>query len=174
MDATALSRLRDGDEAAFVRLLELFERPISRYLLSLTGDRMLAEDLVQETFLRVYLHTKELRDDAALKPWIYRIATNQAMTALRRRSRFRWLPLTTVKAAPGFEEEIIEQQWLRAALDRLPSDHVACLLLTRVEGMKSHEAAAVLGISPEAVRKRLSRVVEALRAELGGDDSHAV
>lgn len=174
MDAALLERLRDGEELAFARLLELYEAPIGRYLLSLTGERMLAEDLVQETFLRAYLHVGDLRDDTALKPWLYRIATNLAMTALRRRSRFGWLPLTAVKAVKSFEDDVVQQQWLRAALDKLPSDHVACLLLTRVEGLKSHEAAAVLGISPEAVRKRLSRVVDTLRVELGGGDGHAL
>lgn len=174
MDAVVVARLRTGDEAAFAQLLTAYERPLGRYLQALTHDRSLSEDLLQETFLRAFLHLSNLQSAEAIRPWLYRIATNLAMTALKRRSRFRWLPLLPDLTAPGFEDDLAEADRVQRALARLPMDYRTCLLLTRVEGLKSYEAASVLGISPEAVRKRLSRGQDLLRDALKEVDGDAV
>lgn len=150
-------------------LMETYETRLGRYLQSLTGSREMAQDLVQETFLRAYLHLSSLRDDGAVKPWLYRIATNLAMTALKRRNRFRWLPLSWLSPTPGFEADLVERDRVQSAIRRIPAEYSSCMLLTRVEGLKSHEAAAVLGISADLVRKRVQRAQEMLRKELGGD-----
>lgn len=160
-----------GDVVTLTRMMETYEAPLGRYLRSLTGSWELSQDLVQETFLQAYLHLSSLRDEGAVKPWLYRIATNLAMTALKRRNRFRWLPLTWLKPSPGFEAEQVERDRVQTAIGRLPAEFATCLLLTRVEGLKSHEAAGVLGISAELVRKRVQRAQELLRRELGGDGS---
>lgn len=172
MDTAVVARLRTGDEAAFALLLATYERPLGRYLQALTRERPLTEDLVQETFLRAFLHLNSLQSDEAIRPWLYRIATNLALTALKRRSRFRWLPLLPGLTAPGFEDDLAETDRVQRALARVPLEYRTCLLLTRVEGLKSHEAASVLGLTPEAVRKRISRGQEMLREalrEVGGD-----
>lgn len=156
-------------EDALTVLMETYEARLGRYLQSLTGSRELAQDLVQETFLRAYLNLSSLRDEGAVKPWLYRIATNLAMTALKKRSRFRWLPLSWLKPSPGFEEDLVQRDRLQGALRNLSVEFSSCLLLTRVEGLKSHEVAAVLGISADLVRKRVQRAQEMLRKELGGD-----
>lgn len=169
MQAAIVSNRTAGDEALLTLLMETYESPLGRYLQSLTGNREMAQDLVQETFLRAYLHLPSLRDEGAVKPWLYRIATNLAMTALRRRSRFRWLPLSWLNPLPGFEEDLAERDRVQTAIRKLPAEFSACLLLTRVEGLRSHEAGAALGISADLVRKRVQRAQEMLRKELGGD-----
>ncbi len=175
MDAAIVTRLRESDEAAFEMLLHQYEAPLGRYLQSLTRSRHLAQDLLQETFLRAYTHMADLRDDAAIRPWLYRIATNLAMTALKRRHRFQWLPwLSSAEPTTRFEDDLAERDAVQRAIARLPADYSSCLLLTRVEGLKSHEAAAVLGISAELVRKRVSRALEMLRKELGKEDGDAL
>lgn len=175
MDAAIVARLRQSDEAAFALLLQHYEAPLGRYLQSLTRSRDLAQDLVQETFLRAYTHLEDLRDDTAIRPWLYRIATNLAMTALKRRSRFQWLPWVAVaEPTTRFEDDLAERDAVQQAIAQLPVEYSSCLLLTRVEGLKSYEAAAVLGISAELVRKRVSRALELLRRELGEEDGHAV
>lgn len=121
------------------------------------------------------MHLADLREDAAVKPWLYRIATNLAMTALKRRSRFQWLPwFQAAEPETRFEDDLAERDAVHRAIAALPLEYGSPLLLTRVEGLKSYEAAAVLGISPELVRKRVSRALEMLRKELGEEDGHAV
>lgn len=175
MDAAIVARLRQSDEAAFALLLQHYEAPLGRYLQSLTRNRELTRDLLQETFLRAYTHLTDLRDDTAIRPWLYRIATNLAMTALKRRQRFPWLPwFPAAERTAGFEDDLAERDAVQRAIARLPVEYAGPLLLTRVEGLKSHEAASVLGISAELVRKRVSRALEMLRKELGEEDGRAV
>src|SRR4051794_14390488 len=83
-----------GDDVAFEHLFALYHSPLTSYLTRLTGDRALADDLTQETFLRAYRAL--LGADAGvrlqLRPWLYRIATNLARSHQRRARVLRWLP----------------------------------------------------------------------------------
>jgi RNA polymerase sigma-70 factor (ECF subfamily) len=157
--ARLLERSRGGDVAAFTALVEHFQGPLSRYLLHLVGDRDLAADLTQDTLIELYesLGRVEVR---AVQAWLYRAATNNALSALRRRRRFRWLPFDWLRdqaAAAAPEGETVERQAVRAALLTLPSDQATCLLLHESAGLSCAEIATQQAISLDAAKQRLAR-----------------
>lgn len=130
------------------------------------GSASLAEDLTQETFLKAYAAILRTDSELALRPWLYRIATNEAKMYFRRQRLIRFLPFLGGRqepAGPSAAEGLDEREQVRQALSRLPEEYSAPLLLYLVEGFKHHEVGAILGISPEAARKRVARGSEMFR-----------
>lgn len=172
-ELTLVARLRAGDTAAFDLVYERFNAPLFNFLARLSRRRDVAEDLVEETWLRFLRKSASLRGDTRLGPWLFTVARNLYVSY--RRSRLTedsqtsgWIglwPLGSPQPSP-FESAAASEaeRRLEAALATLP---VACreaLLLVGVEGMRPAEAAAVCGVTPEAMRQRLSRA-RALLAE---------
>src|SRR6188768_1235005 len=90
-----VERARAGDQAAFAQLFERYHAPILNYLHRMVGDRALAEDLTQDTFIKAYNALSRTKPDLAFKAWLYRIATNTAISHLRRGKIIKWLPFIT-------------------------------------------------------------------------------
>src|SRR5438105_6476849 len=84
-DVSVVERLRAGDAQAFRALIERLQQPITGYLHRLVGDREVALDLAQDTFLQVYKEIGKTSDELALDAWIYRIATNFGLRYLKRK-----------------------------------------------------------------------------------------
>jgi RNA polymerase sigma-70 factor (ECF subfamily) len=172
-DALLVARIRSGDEAAFEALVLRYQAPLFSYLRGFVGDVEQARDLVQDTFLRAYRSFGSLDDPALLRSWLYRIAHNQACSLLRRRRLISWLPLTYDRhsndAAP--DRSAIETIRVAEALERLPIDQRAPLLLHLVAGFAYAEVAAMLQISEGAVRMRISRARVAFRAAYGAEEN---
>lgn len=180
---TALIELvRGGDHDAFAALMALYERQVRTYMAQLTGDGEQARDLAQEVFLRVWDHIGTLRDPASFRPWLFRLATNAARSALRRRRLLAWISLDRpprhhddqagdqhgerlLGPAPesGFDERLAESQALGGALRRVPLEYRACLLLHAGLGFSVAEVAHQLDLTPGAVRMRLHRGLALLR-----------
>lgn len=161
-----ISSIRAGDENAFTVVVECYQGRIARYLRRLVGNRTLAEDLTQETFVSAYFAIRKTESHLALGPWLYRIATNHANMHFRRQKILRFLPFLAehhAGAAPAADARLGEQDLVRRALARLPHDYATPLLLHMVEGFKHHEVGAILGISAEAARKRVARGSEMFR-----------
>lgn len=159
--------IRAGNESAFAAIVDRYQARIARYLRRLVGDRVLAEDLTQETFLSAYTAITKSSADLALSPWLYRIATNHANMHFRRKRLIRFLPFLESRhgsAAPPADEHLGEQDQVRRALARLPPHYAICLVLHIVEGFKHQEVGAIVGISAEAARKRVARGCEMFRA----------
>lgn len=170
-----VARLRAGDAAAFDLVYERFNAPLFSFLARLSRRRDVAEDLVEETWLRLVHRSAALQDDTRLGPWLFTVARNLYVSF--RRSRlvedshaggliglwpFGSPPASPLESLTSSEAE----QRIEAALGTLP---VACreaLLLVGVEGMRPAEAAVVCGITPEAMRQRLSRARALLAARL--------
>ncbi len=175
-----IAAVRAGDENAFTSVVERYQAPIARYLRRLVGERGLAEDLTQETFVKAYLAIRRTDSELALRPWLYQIATNEAKMLFRRRKLIRFLPFLAERhdaAVPPANEALGEQDLVRRVLAGLPEETASALLLYLVEGFKHHEVAAILGISPEAARKRVARGSEQFRkrySELEGGERHEV
>ena len=160
-----LVRLRAGDADAFDNVYGEFHGPLFNFLARLTGRRDLAEDLVEETWLRLVARAAMLRDDTRLKPWLYTVARNLYVSYRRSQqvedthasSLIGLWPCGSVEPSP-FEAAAATETGRRveAALAALPVDSREALLLA-VEGMSPSEAAEVCGISSVAMRKRLSR-----------------
>src|SRR5436305_32264 len=172
IDELLVARARRGDAAAFGEIFERYHHRIVNYLYGLVHDRELAADLAQDSFLKAYRALPRMGDDLRLAPWLYRIAGNTAFSALRRRRLIRWLPLLN----DGIETadaggEIVEAEAVQRALAQLPAKYAAPLLLHSHEGRSCGEIAAILDISPGAVKTRLFRAREAFRAVYGEEAS---
>jgi RNA polymerase sigma-70 factor (ECF subfamily) len=168
-DLELVRALRALDPGAFEEMYRLYRDRIWRFLVRLSGSASLAEDLFQETWLDAARHAHQLREDTAPLRWLYTIARNKHRNARRgfvMDSRRRVaLHVAPRDEAPRPDEAAVsrdEAERVRAALDRLPEAYREVLALCACEGLDSANAAEVLDITPEAVRKRLSRA----RAEL--------
>jgi RNA polymerase sigma factor (sigma-70 family) len=160
-----VARLRDGDTSAFDVVHEQYNRPLFNFLARLARRRDIAEDLLEETWLRLVSRAPALRTDTSLGPWLFTVARNLYLSY--RRSR-----LVEDSHAPGFiglwpvgvpgrsPFEIAAatetERRIESALAALPVTYRDAVLLA-VEGLSSAEAAQVCGISPEAMRQRLRR-----------------
>lgn len=151
-------------------MTDLFERyhvELFAYLLRLVNDREMAQDLVQETFLNAWRARR--RSGAIQNPraWLYRIATNLALNAVKRRRRFAWLPWFAVKETlpthQATADECGTRDAVETALRALPVTYRAPLLLYAQYGFSVAEVAETLGISAGAVKTRLYRARELFR-----------
>ncbi|MFN8478622.1 MAG: RNA polymerase sigma factor [Kouleothrix sp.] len=165
-DALLVVRLRAGDVDAFELLVERYQLPLFRFLRGLVGSPEQAEDLLQETFLRAFRAIGSLDDPGLLRGWLYRIAHNLALSALRRRRLISWLPLQPGRllGVVSHDRTAIEAAEVNAALACVPLDQRAPLLLHLVAGFSYAEVAVLLGVSEGTVRMRISRGRAAFRA----------
>lgn len=147
-------------------LITTHRRPIERHLRRRVGDPSLAEDLAQEVFLRAWLHAPADLSELRLRAWLYRVATNVAIDALRARAG---RPLADGalldqldQAAVGGGEDQDERLAIEAALAQLPARERALVTL-QFAGFGPTDAARLLQTTPEAARKRLTRARERFR-----------
>ena len=166
-----VARLKAGDPAAFEAIYEAFRARLFSFLARLSRRRDVAEDLLEETWLRLVTRAPELTDDTRLGPWLFTVARNLFASWCRHRAvdesrildfALSW-PRALLRESP-FESTARgeTERRLEAALARLPTRDREVLLLVAGEELSPAEAAAVLGLSPEALRKRLQRARERL------------
>lgn len=153
-------------------LFEQFHAPVFAYLYRLVGDREWAHDLTQDTFLRLFRGRHRLPQVTNRRAWLYRIATNVALNALKRDRRFAWIPWQntddTCVAAPDPTEPSDKRLAVEQALTHLPLHYRAPLLLHSHYGFSVREVAETLSISQGAVKARLYRAREMFRKVYGG------
>ena len=163
MEAVSIiAMMRAGSVDAFAEIVEHYQVPIIRYLYRLTGDYETAQDLAQETFIQAYNGILKTNSELRLKAWLYRIATNNAWQYHRRRRLLSFIPFDGLQksSAPKVENQSDstgEEMAIQETLRKVPAEQRACLVLHFVEGFKYREIAETLGISEDAVRKRISR-----------------
>lgn len=171
-----VERLRRGDAAAFDRVYADYHARIFSFLLRLSGRRDTAEDLAQETWLKLAKAAPTLREDTTLAPLLFTIARN-AFTSHRRwamldLSRIVTFGLEAMSSAAGEPTPEAQHERARAialleeALATLPVESREVLLLVGVEGMDQEEVARILGVSYAALRQRLSRARAALAEKM--------
>src|SRR5690242_10169390 len=151
----------DGHDRAFEAIVERYRRPLQRYLRRLLSEA-LAEDVLQATFVRAW---QALHAGTDVRPWLYRIAHNQALNALRAAGSA--LPEAPGIAATSTELEVERREELRATLDgieALPDRQRAALLAVAVADRPHADVARELGLSDGALRQLLLRARTALRA----------
>jgi RNA polymerase sigma-70 factor (ECF subfamily) len=168
-DARLLEQIRTGDAEAGRRFVGEHYPGIYRYLLYLTGQPELAEDLTQETFLQGWRHLDTFQGRASLKTWLHRIAHREFLAALRRQRAQAPLEETSEVAAPD-ATDWVESVELREVIDRLPLEQRAVVLLHYLEGYTSSEISRIVDVPAATVRYRLAQARERLRQELGEDD----
>ena len=190
--ALLMARYCAGDAAAFQALYALLAPRLLGYLFGLLRDRAAAEDTLQLTFLKLHEARAAYVDGANPIPWLYTIAHRTALDELRKRKRAR-VRLTSDGALPaepaahvtGVAAETHQDEATRpdaeaargalAALHQLPENQREALLLTKVHGRSTAEAARIAGTTPGAIKQRAHRAYLTLRKVLGkpADDDTA-
>jgi RNA polymerase sigma-70 factor (ECF subfamily) len=174
-DAEVVRRVRAGETALFEVLLRRHDRRMYRAVRAILRDEDEVEDAMQEAWMHAYLHLDRFVGTAAFSTWLLRIATNEALSRLRRRPRLAPAPGAREEEAPDgrggdAEERAAAREavhLLERAVDRLPAPYRVVFVLRDVEGLSTAEAAAALGIGEDAAKVRLHRARAALRRGLG-------
>jgi RNA polymerase sigma-70 factor (ECF subfamily) len=191
-DEQLLVRYRDeGDRAAFEELVHRYERELYSYLRRYLGDASLAEDAFQGTFLQLHLKRDQFEADRKVRPWLYTIATNQAIDAQRRNKRHRIVSLDrqqkqgenevgalidvliSHEPGPGARLEAAERcQFVQDSVSGLPEQLRMAVVLVYYQGLKYREAAEIMGIPVGTVKSRLHAALGKLHeAMIRIDDS---
>lgn len=140
----------------WARLYEEHAAELLGYLAKMVGDREVAGELMQDTFVRGIRAERSLRDPRAARAWLFRTATNLAISDRRRRALLRFLPFSGREqgAAEAFD---VQAAQVRAALRSIATEQAAALLLHYDSGFERAEIAAMLELSEETVKSRLAR-----------------
>jgi RNA polymerase sigma-70 factor (ECF subfamily) len=170
-----IQRFKGGDPAAFDELFRSLSGKVYGFLLRMTQRQDVAQDLLQETWVRVASHSAGVRDDTRIGPWVFTIARNLAVSFHRSRlledERITQYSFAHYRgsAVTPFETVSADQtvRCVERAIGQLPLRYREVLLLVVVEGMAPAAAAEVLGLKPAAVRKRLQRAREMIADEVG-------
>jgi RNA polymerase sigma-70 factor (ECF subfamily) len=170
-DDEAMRRMAEGDSTALAALFDRHKAHLFAFLYYLVGEQATAEDLVGETFLRLYHARARYRVGMGFTPWLYAIARNLALSELRRQGvaqRARQRLSLHVEAAPvEWKSERLETcERVRAALARLPEEQRAAVVLKEFQGLSYQEIGRVLGCNEAAARARTYRARNALREHL--------
>ncbi len=187
-DVQLMLDVKSGDVSSFELLLRKYRTPVVNFLYRMVRDTAAAEDLAQEVFLRVYRARGQYLPTAKFTTWMFRIATNLALNALRD-GRYRQQEVSIDRAAfdhsidreseppaleipdrqPSIELELIRRdraEQIRRAVEALPEKQRAAVLLHKYQEMDYDEIAGVLGCSESALKSLLFRAYETLRVEL--------
>ncbi len=167
--ASSSERAMDQPTDVVIHLFEEHHVAVFNYLRRVLNDDALAMDLTQETFLRVLDAVERLNDVRNPRAWVFRIATNLAFNALKRKRRFAWLPLfgkDQVQHQQQFTEGVHRRLVIERALARLPAEQRSVLLLYAYYGFRVREIAEMMDLSESAVKMRLYRARERLREVL--------
>jgi RNA polymerase sigma-70 factor, ECF subfamily len=171
-----------GCRELFAELVHRYERELFNYLRRYLGDNGMAEDAFQATFLQVHLKCDQFEEGRRFRPWLYTIATNQAIDAQRRNKRHRMISLDRMSGSSESDEvgrlgdlvvgadgdpfdhvtEYERGEWVREALFELSDQMRSVVQLVYYEGMKYREAADVLSIPVGTVKSRLHSAIAKL------------
>lgn len=174
-DEELLNRLRNGQKEVFGLIVRRFQRELYGYLRRYLGDAHLADDVFQATLLQVFLKIGQYEPDRPARPWIYTIATHQAIDAMRRAGRHSMASLDHVagengdgaergllqmlesrEANPFDQMEAAEQRArVQASVDQLPDFLRQVVVLAYYQGLKYREIAEILEIPVGTVKSRL-------------------
>ena len=167
-----MNEVRTGQVGQMAILFERHHRALFRYFVSMHRDRELAEDLVQDVFFRMLRYRASFDAGHSFTAWMYQIAHNASLDHVRKQrgtvvdiDTFVERRAELVSSAPGPEEEAVRNQdlaLLGRALDLLPEDKREILVLSRFQGMKYEDIAAVLRCEVATVKVRVYRAIRAL------------
>jgi RNA polymerase sigma-70 factor (ECF subfamily) len=190
-DEELLLAYRDqADSDAFPELVHRYERELYSYLRRYLGDAPMAEDAFQATFLQVHLKCDQFEEGRKFRPWLYTIATNQAIDAQRRNKRHKSVSLdrntkpegsddvgtlmdllTSKEPSPELRIEAAQRRdWVRDAVEDLPDGLREAVHLVYYQGLKYREAADILDIPVGTVKSRLHSAI--LKLNEAWLDSH--
>jgi RNA polymerase sigma-70 factor, ECF subfamily len=170
---------KEGCRDLFAQLVRRYERELYSYLRRYVGNAEMAEDVFQATFLQVHLKCDRFDDSRRFRPWLYTVATNQAIDAQRRQKRHRMVSLdranksqdsvdigSLMNLLEGNDGDPLEHvaqlergQWVQQAVSELSTQMRGVIDLVYYQGMKYREAADILGVPVGTVKSRLHAAV---------------
>lgn len=180
-DVQLMLDVKAGDEESFEQLLRKYRTPLVHFLSRMVREHGAAEDLAQEVFLRVYRARREYSPSAKFTTWLFRIATNLALNAIRD-GRHRQMqvsidtprdedePVIEIAAREARADELLMEEernrMIRAAILALPEKQRAAVILHKYQEMEYAEIGKILGCSESALKSLLFRAYETLRVQL--------
>jgi RNA polymerase sigma-70 factor, ECF subfamily len=179
-DVQLMLDVKAGDELSFELLLQKYRTPLVNFLCRMLREQAAAEDLAQEVFLRVYRARKEYSPSAKFTTWLFRIATNLALNAIRD-GRYRKMhisidtprdedePVEIAARETRADDRLIEEERnriIRGAILALPEKQRAAVILHKYQEMDYAEIGKILGCSESALKSLLFRAYETLRVQL--------
>ena len=175
-DRELIDRARAGDERAFRALVEMYEGRVAATVIGMLGPGDEAEDVGQETFIRLYRSLDRFRGDSSLGTYLTRIAINLSLTALKKRKRraSRFVSRDEREASRAEEsvdprgelERADRDRRIREAIDGLSPPHRAVVVLRMIDGYSTRETADILKIPAGTVMSRLARALDRLETDL--------
>jgi RNA polymerase sigma-70 factor (ECF subfamily) len=182
-DHALIEATKQGDEAAFAEIVDRYRNSITNYLYRFLNDYEEAVDLAQETFVRVYFAIDRYHTQFAFSTYIYRIATNLAISEIRRRKRRRLLSLTglfqseadeAVEFQPPDQKPLADtvlvdeerDRTIARAIAALPEKYRVPILLRDIEGLSYDEVADIMGLGLGTTKSRISRARALLKEKL--------
>jgi RNA polymerase sigma-70 factor, ECF subfamily len=183
-DHELVAAARDGDELAFQEVVRRYRTPITNFVYRMLNDYDMAVDLAQETFVRVYTSIGRYEANYSFSTYIYRIASNLAISEIRKRKRRRVVSLFSVFTSDDGEpipldppderqrqdEAMLEAERRRAvnrAIASLPEKYRTALVLRDIEDHSYEQIATILSLSEGTVKSRINRARNLLREKLG-------
>jgi RNA polymerase sigma-70 factor (ECF subfamily) len=183
-DEVCMERLAQGSHEAFDTLLGRYETPVITFCYAFMRNREAAEDLAQETFMRVFRNAKRYQPVAKFTTWLYRIAANLCINELKKGKLRQSLSLDEPAGPDPDGTKIIEriasdecsplsdaenheaQSMISKAIDHLPDDQRTTLIMVEYHHMQYQEIAEILEVSVSAIKMRVKRARETLRETL--------
>ncbi|MCI9337820.1 MAG: RNA polymerase sigma factor [Lachnospiraceae bacterium] len=171
--ASSYRRFLDGDDEGIVEIIRDYKDGLTLYLNGFARDICVAEELMEETFVKLATRKPKFKGRSSFRTWLYAIGRNVAMDYLRHSARLFLRPAEELEQLAG-EEESLEKSYLRTerrvllyrALDRLKADYRQVLYLVYLEGFDNAEAAAVMHRSRRQIENLVYRAKQSLKSEL--------
>jgi len=175
-DESLACKSLDGDMSAFEELVDRYKRPVFSIVYRMIGQYQEAEDITQEVFINVYEKLYQFDSNKKFGPWIYRIATNASISALRKKKKVITLDFDETfgkayedyyTADSGDPQLMFEREELKIftdkAINELPENYRVVIILRYQKDLNNQEIAEVLGVSKENIEVRVHRARKALR-----------
>ncbi len=171
IDFELIKAIQNGDMVAFNKMVDRYKDRLMNVIGRMLSSTEEAEDIVQETFIRVYQHRQSFNFQHCFSTWIYTIALNLARNELRKRKKFKFFDIFDM---PGGEAEFAVDpelpsrlpQVLEAAVKNLPEKYRTAFLLRDVQEMSYEEVAKILSVPLGTVKSRVNRARMILREKL--------
>jgi RNA polymerase sigma-70 factor (ECF subfamily) len=170
IDASVPIRAKRGEEQAFIEIVDFYYPRCLRFARNMLQNDQDAEEAVQDAFVRVHDSFPRFREDARFDPWLFRILANRCRTLLSRSRRHRALieygevPITAAAVEQDYGADWAEE--VKVVLDSLPAEQKEAFLLRHVEDLSYEDIAALTGVRLSALRMRVKRACDTLRARL--------
>jgi len=176
-DIYYVQRIQEGDTACFACLLDKYSQQVHSLIFKVVRNHEDAEELAQDVFMKVFKNLSSFKGDSSFSTWIYRIAYNTAISETRKK-KYEYLAIEESQINNASEKDIAEAfghsdaseqiNKLEKALELLPPDERAIILLFYMEGKSTEELATITGLSLSNVKTKLFRIRKKLFVLLSG------